>query len=106
MGVGMVHLPVAVLMGVPEGAIGEESLQLLGRMIVLVMGIATALLSTWTMAVAMGMLHRFVAMPVAVLFAQQQPNPSAHQPCRQQQGTLRFHASEMALGSNQRPKRA
>jgi hypothetical protein len=52
------------------------------------------------------MLHRFVAMPVAMLFAQQQPNPSAHQPCRQQQGTLRFHASEMALGSNQRPKRA
>ncbi len=46
MGVGMVHLPVAVLMGVPEGAIGEESLQLLGRVIVLVMGIATALLST------------------------------------------------------------
>ncbi|MCS5693404.1 hypothetical protein NZK33_15655 [Cyanobium sp. FGCU-6] len=42
----MFNLPVAVLMGMPEGAISGKPLQILGCVIVLVMGIATAVLSS------------------------------------------------------------
>ena len=87
MRVGMLDLPVAVLMGMPEGAIGGKPLEILGCVIVLVMGIATAVLSSARIVpVAMGMQQRFVTMPVAVLLPQQQDHPGAHQPRRQQQG--------------------
>ena len=83
MRVGMRQLPVAVLMGMPEGAISGLALQIFRGVLKLVMGIST----TGIVAVAMGMVHGFVAMPVAVLLAQQQHHPSAHQPRRQQQGS-------------------
>ena len=82
MRVGMLQLPVAVLMGMPEGAVTGQALQVVGGVVVLVMGIATM----GIMAVAMGMAQGIVAMPVAVLLQQQQHHPSAHQPHCQQQG--------------------
>ena len=82
MRVGMLDLPVVVLMGMPEGAISGEPLQILGCVVMLVMGIATALLSARIVPVAMGMQQRFMAMPVAVLLQQQEHHPSPHQPCR------------------------
>lgn len=67
---GMLNLLVAVLMGMPEGAIGGKPLEILRRVIVLVMGINAALLSTRIVPVAMGMQQGFMAMPVAVLLQQ------------------------------------
>jgi hypothetical protein len=82
MRVGMLQLPVAVLMGMPEGVIAGLTQQLFRGVVVFVMGIGTA----GIVAVAMGMAQGIVAMPVAVLLQQQQHHPSAHQPHRQQQG--------------------
>ena len=82
MGVGMLQLPVAVLVGMPEGMIAGQIQQLFRGVVVLVMRIGTA----GIVAVAMGMVQGVVAMPVAVLLAQQQHHPSAHQSRRQQQG--------------------
>lgn len=81
MRVGMLQVPVAMLMGMPEGAVAGQALQVVGGVVVLVMGIATM----GIMAVAMGMVQEFVAMPVAVLLAQQQHHTGGHQPRRQQQ---------------------
>ena len=78
----MLQLPMAVLMGMPEGVLAGQTLQLFRGVIVLVVRIATA----GIVAMAMGMQQRFVAMPVAVLLAQQQHHSCAHQPRRQQQG--------------------
>lgn len=75
MGVTMLERLVAVLMGMPEGAISGEALQIGRGMVVLVMGIAI----TGIVAVAMGMTQPLVAMPVAVLLAQQQHHASGHQ---------------------------
>lgn len=78
----MLQLPMAVLMGMPEGVIAGQTLQLFLGVIVLVVRIATA----GIVAMAMGMKQRVVAMPVAVLLEQQQHHSGAHQPRRQQQG--------------------
>ena len=51
MRVGMLQLPVAVLMGMPEGAVAGQTLQLFRGVIVLVVGIAMARI----VAVAMSM---------------------------------------------------
>lgn len=83
MRVGMLQLPVAVLMGMPEGVIAGQTQQLSRGVVVLVMRIGTA----GIVAVAMGMAQEIVAMLVAVLLQQQQHHPSAHQPRRQQQGS-------------------
>jgi len=81
MRVGMLQVPVAMLMGMPEGAVAGQTLQLCRGVIVLVMGIAMA----GIVAVAMSMTQALVAMPVAVLLEQQQHHSSGHQPRRQQQ---------------------
>jgi len=81
MRVGMLQVPVAVLVGMPEGAVAGQALQVVGGVVVLVMEIATM----GIVAVAMGMTQALVAMPVAVLIAQQQHHPSGHHPRRQQQ---------------------
>ena len=81
MGVGMLQVPVAVLMGMPEGAVAGQTQQLFRGVVVLVMGIAMA----GIMAVAMGMTQALVAMPVAVLLQQEQHYTGGHQTRRQQQ---------------------
>ena len=81
-GVGVLQLAMAVLMGMPEGVIAGQTLQLFRGVIVLVVGIATA----GIVAMAMGMVQASMAMPVAVLLEQQQHHSGAHQPCSQQQG--------------------
>ena len=78
----MLQHPMTVLMGMPEGAIGGEPLQVLGRVLVLVMGNATA----WIVSVAVGMMQSLMAMNVTVLLAQQQHDAGGHQPRSQQQG--------------------
>jgi len=82
MGVGMFQFLVAVLMGVPEGAVGRLPLQILRSVSVLMVGVAAA----GIVAVAMGMQERFMAMQVAVLLTQQQRHARGHQSRRQQQG--------------------
>jgi len=82
MRVNVLQLPVAVLMGMPEGAIGGVPLRILLGMFVLVVGVAAA----GIVAVAMGMQERFMAMQVAVLLTQQQRHARGHQSRRQQQG--------------------
>lgn len=67
MGMGMFQLPVEMLMGMPERLIVGVAWQLVGRVRVVVMGIANA----WIVAVAMGMEQHLMAMPVAVLFVEQ-----------------------------------
>ncbi len=81
MRVGMLQLPVAVLMGMPEGAVGRLPLQILRSMGVLMVGVAAA----GIVAVAMGMQERLMAMQVAVLLPQQQRHTGGHQSRRQQQ---------------------
>ena len=80
-GMGMVQLPMAMLMGVPERAIAGVIHQILRRMIVLVMGIAAA----GIVLVAMGMHQPRVAMPMAVTLLQQQHHTGGHQSSGQQQ---------------------
>lgn len=82
MRVGMLQFLMEVLVGMPEGAIGGQTVEILRRMLVLMMGIATA----WIVAVAMGVLQRLMPMQVAVLLTQQQRNTDGHQPRGQQQG--------------------
>ena len=78
MRVGMLQVPVAVLVGMPEGAVAGQALQVVGGVVVLVMGIAMARI----VAVAMGMVQALVAMPVAVLLQQEQHHTGGHQPRR------------------------
>lgn len=82
MRVGMLQIPVTVLVGMPEGVITGQTQKLFRIVVVLVMGIAPE----GIVAMAMGMMQDLMAMQVAVLLAQQQHHPSAHQPRRQQQG--------------------
>ena len=56
-----------VFMGMPEGVIGVDTVELLRSVLVLVVEIACC----WVMAVAMVMAQRMMVMPVAVLFPQQ-----------------------------------
>ena len=60
---GVLQLPVAMLMGMPEGLIAGDPFDILRSMAVFVMGIATDRF----MAMAMGMAQCLMAMPVAVL---------------------------------------
>jgi len=60
----MLDLPVVVFMGMPERTIGGKSLEIIWRVIMLVMGIAMALLSSARIVP--------VAMSVAVVLLQQQ----------------------------------
>ena len=71
----MLHLPVAVLVGMPEGAVGGNPFQILGCMVVRMMRIATM----GIMVVAMGMTQALVVMRVAVLLQQQQHHTCGHQ---------------------------
>lgn len=75
MRMGVLKLLVAMLMGMPEGAIRGMPSQILGGVGMLVMGVAVA----GIVAMAMGMAQSIVAMPMAVLFPQQQHHPRAHQ---------------------------
>ena len=56
-----------VFMGVPEGVIGVDTVELLWAVLVLVVEIVCC----WVMAVAMVMAQRMMLMPVAVLFPEQ-----------------------------------
>ena len=76
-GMGMLKLPVPVLVGMPVELIGIDSLKVFGIVAVLVMGIAAARI----VPVAMGMIQQLMAMPVAVLLAQQQHHAGGHQHC-------------------------
>lgn len=66
---------MAVFMGVPVGAIGVDSFQLLQAVIVLVMEIA----SPWVVAMSVGMAQCLMVMPVSVLLPKQENNASTHQ---------------------------
>ena len=67
-GMGVLQAPVAVLMGMPERAIGGLASEIFRCMGVIVVGIA----SMGIVAMAMGMAEHLMAMPVAVLLPQQQ----------------------------------
>ena len=82
MRVSVLQLPVAVLMGMPEGAISRVPLQILRGVFVGVVGVAAAGL----VAVAMGMQERLMTVEMAVLLTQQQRHTGGHQSRRQQQG--------------------
>ena len=56
-----------VFMGMPEGVIGVDTVELLRGVLVLVVQIACC----WVMAVAMVMAQRMMVMQVAVLFPEQ-----------------------------------
>jgi hypothetical protein len=81
MGVWVFQLFVPMLMGMPEGLIGSVTLQVLGLMAMLMMGIAAMRI----VPVAMGITQRLMAMPVAVLFAQQEQHTGGHQASGHQQ---------------------
>ncbi|MFN7228045.1 MAG: hypothetical protein ACK5UG_03220 [Synechococcaceae cyanobacterium] len=78
----MLQLPVAMVMGMPKGAISRVPLQILLVVFVLVMGVA----AVWIVAVAMGMVQGLMVMEVAVLLPQQQHDACGHQPRSQEQG--------------------
>ena len=67
MRVSMGDWGMLVFMGMPEGLIGVDAVELLRAVLVLVMQIACY----WVMAMAMAMAQRMMVMPVAVLFPQQ-----------------------------------
>ena len=82
MGVGMGRLVVAVVVGMPERAIGHPIAEIFRTVGVIVVGIGVMRV----MAVAMGMAQGFVVMPMAVLFAQQQGHTAGHQSRGQAEG--------------------
>lgn len=82
MRVSVLQLPVAVLMGMPEGSIGGVPRQILGGVCVLMVGVTAA----GIVAVAMGMQERLMTVEMAVLLPQQQRHAGSHQSRSQQQG--------------------
>ena len=71
----MFQLPVAVLMGMPKGAISRVPRQILRGVFVLVVGVDAA----GIVSVAMGMQERFMTVEMAVLLTQQQSHTGGHQ---------------------------
>jgi hypothetical protein len=74
-GMGMLNFPMEVLVGMPVGLIGIDSLKVFGIVAMLVMGITPARI----VVVAMGMSQPVMVMPVAVLLLQQQQHTGGHQ---------------------------